>query len=70
MPRLIVNGWGVLVDFTWGIVDVVIDAKNNTNSSDFETKVLNICHGGAVVYSSRTLLKNLLLGASPILLYK
>ena len=76
MPRLIVNEWGVVVDFTWGVVDGIVDAsKNNTNSttsssSNLETKIISICNGGAVVYSSKFFLKNLIMGASPNLLIK
>ena len=75
MPRLIVKGWGVVVDLTWGIVEGALDAaRNNTNStdtemlsSDLETNILNICRGGATVYAARSLLKDLIIGASPTL---
>lgn len=73
MPRLIVNAWGVIVDFTWGVVDGVIDAARNTTNStdmslDLENKVVNLCQGGAIVYTSRELIRNLVINATPNLL--
>lgn len=72
MPRLVVRGWGIVVDFTWGMIEGALDAaRNNTNStdiaSDLETNILNICRGGVTVYTARSLLKDLIIGASPTL---
>ena len=70
MPRLRIRGWGIVVDLTWGIVEGALDtARNATNSTDskLETKILNLCRGGATVYAARSLLKDLIIGASPAL---
>lgn len=75
MPRLTLRAWGVIVDFAWGIVDVVIETnQNETNSTrfiscDLENQVLNICRCGATAYTSRSLIKDLILNANPILFY-
>ena len=74
MARLMFKAWDVFVDFTWGVVDGVLEpSKNNPNStpaatSGLESKVLNICHGGAAAYTARSLIKDLIIGANPILL--
>ena len=69
MPRLIVNAWGVVVDFVWGVADGVIDgSRNGTNTTDLENKVVNLCQGGAIAYTSKELIRNLLIDATPNLL--
>ena len=69
MPRLIVNAWGVVVDFVWGVADGVIDsARNTTNTTDLENQVVNLCQGGAIVYTSKELIRTLLIDATPNLL--
>ena len=62
MPRLVVNAWGVVVDFVWGVADGIIDATwNQTNSTDLEHKVVNLCHGGALASTSKELIRNLVI---------
>lgn len=70
-------GWGVVINATvevgWGIVDeirIFVTLGNSTDVAKEELagQVSNICYGGAVVYSSKNLIKNLIVDATPNLL--
>lgn len=61
MSRLIVKAWDV--------VDGVIDAsRNTTNSTDtslnLENKIVNLCQGRAIVYTSKEFIRNLIVNAT------
>lgn len=67
-------GWGVALNATvevgWGIVDeirIFVTLGNSTNI-ELADQVSNICYGGAVVYSSKSLIKNLIVDTTPNLL--
>lgn len=67
MPRLILKGWGILVDFTWDVIDNVIDAARNTTNNtdvDLENKVVNIVQRGQIVYTSKELIRNLVINVT------
>ena len=64
MPILIVSASGV--------ADGVIEgARNTTNSTNalLEDKVVNFCQGGAIAYTSKELIRNLVIDATPNLLF-
>ena len=50
-------------------MDAARNTTNNTDvSSDLETKVVNLCKGGAIVYTSKEVIRNLVIDATPNLL--
>ena len=70
-------GWGVAINATvevgWGIFDeirIFVTLGNSTDvaKEELADQVWNICYGGAVVYSSKNLIKNLIVDATPNLL--
>lgn len=70
-------GWGIAINATvevgWGIADEIRSFVTLGNTTDvvkeeLVDKVSNICYGAAVVYSSKSLIKNLIVDATPNLL--
>ena len=70
-------GWGVAINGTvnvgWGIFDeirIFVTVGNSTGvvKEKLADQVSNICYGGAIVYSSKNLIKNLIVEATPNLL--
>ena len=67
MPRIRIKFWGVLTEFTWGMVEVITDEFwNSTDSSpelssdlDLET-ILKISGGGVIANTSKKILKNVI----------
>ena len=62
---------GSITDFTWGVAYSVFDTTRNSTdaSSTVETKVLNICQGSASAYILKSLIRNLVTGATSNLLF-
>ena len=64
MPRLRIRAWNV----GEAIMDSAGNSTNGTDIPDLEQKVINICKGGAIGYTSKELVKNLIIDATPNLL--
>ena len=55
------------MDFTWDVIDNVIDAARNTTNNtdvDLENKVVNIVQRGQIVYTSKELIRNLVINVT------
>jgi len=70
MPRFRARAWGVLVEFTWGVVDELSEGlfwnntQPNSESAAIIEKTIKIGAGGAITHGSKELLKNVISGAT------
>ena len=79
MPKVTVRIWGAVVEVLWGVKDGVMEgltsaptprptSKPTPDVPDMKQRVINICKGGAITYTSKEYIINLVVGATPNLL--
>jgi len=67
------KGFNITINFAVGLWDEIIgtnstDLHENTSIIELNDKVAKICYGGAIAYSSKELIKHLIVDATPNLL--
>ena len=83
MPKVTVRIWGAVVEVLWGVKDGVMEGLNSAPTPrptlrptskptpdvpDMKQRVISICKGGAITYTSKEYIINLVVGATPNLL--